>query len=341
MRIERAKLVLIFILSISFPLFFTSCQSDEVKNVPDVSKVGIDLKIIRLENAVSDLAKDTLHFKEKYEALYKKHPQILDAYTKFVLHLPDSNMLKGFVCDSFMRTVFDTTQKAFSDIKDIEKSLKKSFQFYKYYFPNKPIPTIYTGVSAFNYGVLVLNDSSIFIGLDMFLGDKYRPYYLMETPLYRIRTMNRNHLPSMIMRALADNSLQQQSIGTKMVDRILYNGKVFYLLDNFMPYTADSLKFAMPEIQLAYCKISEGQLYRFLAKQDLLYSNKQEAFRAFVNEGPFDIDRPTERPGNSASWLGYRIIQQYMNSMKLTDMKVLLAETDVQKIIGKYKAPKK
>ena len=73
-------------------------------------------------------------------------------------------------------------QKQFGDLSRLKEALNNAFRYYKYYFPDKAIPEIYTYYSNFSESVIT-DDGLIGIGLDKYLG-VITSYSIHYTKLY-------------------------------------------------------------------------------------------------------------------------------------------------------------
>ena len=128
------------------------------------------------------------------------------------------------------------------------------------------------------------------------------------------------------------------------------------MTDILLPNVADSLKFGFSAYQWEYCikSGSELTLYEYLVNEELLYSSESKKFTKYITKGPFKPN--LDLPGNSGSWLGYRMIlsfaKHHRNLLKQTNtalsareidqqvLKMVLEENDPQKFLTLYKPPK-
>ena len=210
-------------------------------------------------------------------------------------------------------------------------------KFHKYYFPDAPIPDFYAYISMFSYAAPLGSDFEG-IGLDFFLGEDCPIYPTIPNLgyMYIRRTLNQKHMASTVVEMLADD-IAGPPMGPRMLDQMIREGKKYYILDLLMPETADSIKFKMTGAQLEYLQASEVELYKFLMDQKLLFSTKASDYLKFINPGPFDKEDPVAKPGNSASWLGFKMVQEYMTKTPTVSVGDLLKIADPQVILKKYR----
>ena len=89
------------------------------------------------------------------------------------------------------------------------------------------------------------------------------------------------------------------------------------------PESEDSLRFAFSPEQMEWCTIKEKVFWEFLANKKLLFSKDYQVFKKYIEDQPFISSLERESPGRAAVWIGYRIVEEYMNkntSVKLVDL---------------------
>ena len=327
-------------LLLSLCLLGWSCSGDKDKNIPDVSAISVDLDILRFEQDL--FAIDTNNVAEGLTALEQKHPDFTNTYFTSILRIPKDRLspedytqaIGKLVALAPFRHVYDTTQQIIGDLSTVESELQSAFQFYRHYFPEEPIPTIYTFVSEYAYGAFVAPPNILAIGLDFYLGEDY-PYYNPQFfPRYIRRTMTKEHIPIRAMEALI-NDLAGNPKGDRLIDMMIHNGKKLYALDQLLPYTPDSLKLGYTAAQTEWCNNNEQQLWAHFLSEDLLYSTDYQKFRKLVDYSPHSPGMPEEAPGLTANWTGWQIVKSYMQRHPKTSLKALFALEDAQILMQK------
>ena len=73
----------------------------------------------------------------------------------------------------------------------------------------------------------------------------------------------------------------------------------------------------------------------------MLFSKKASKFRSFINYAPFAKGMPKEAPGRVAYFIGYRIVNSYMENNKI-DIRELMSLTDSRQFLqdSRYKPNK-
>src|SRR5699024_10756246 len=113
------------------------------------------------------------------------------------------------------------TMEKYKDVSKIKESLKQAFKYYHYYFPKDTIPQIYTFVSGFNYAT-VTDTNILGIGLDMYLGEDYAVYPLLNIPKYQLRTMKKEYIASNSMKGWLLTEFPKPDTVKNMLGKMIY-----------------------------------------------------------------------------------------------------------------------
>ena len=328
-----------------------SCWQGKGKNIPDVSDIKVKVDIKDFHQQLFSI--DTNDIQGGISGLQGKYPEFFDLY--FTQLLPfrsqmtlDENFyknVKGFLTDSRIQKLVDTTGIVFNDFAPIQKEFEQAFRFYKHYFPNKNIPDLYPMISEFGFGTFIFpineNKDGIGIGLDLFLGNEY-PYYRLAQnnpafSAYITRTFTKEHLVKKSFDALIDDILDLPK-GDKLLDLMIYNGKKIAILDRVLPYAPDSIKLEYTTQQTNWVKSSEQQIWAHLLKEELIYETSLRKIKKLVDQSPNSPGMPPEAPGRTANFIGWKVVEAYLKRRPETTMEELL-QTDAQKIfdLSKYK----
>ena len=340
----------VFIL-LSLLTFFASCKSEKRGDLPDVSGISpIKLKIRRFEQDLFQLDTNQIaaalpRLKAKYgEFAHIFFDQILNASSKEVAPEGEAAFVKGFITHPALHKLYDTCAVLYPELPKLTLSqLEEAMRYYKYYFPERKIPTITTFVSEYTVGNFVYGNNDLAIGLDFFLGEKY-PYlnFNPDNPnfsQYLTRSFNKEHLSVKTLLPLVNDLVGEAPPGENLLDYMIHNGKKMYLLDHLLPYAADTAKMEVSALQWKWLNENESSIWAFFLQQNLLYNADWQKIRKFVEYSPSSPGMPAEAPGRSGDWLGWQIIKAYMEQNPTTQMKDLLKLTDSQVILrqARYK----
>lgn len=320
-------------------LFFSACGTDPM-NV-DVSNVQVpDITINRLEQDVFKM--DTSNISASTKLLESKYGHFYTSFITGIINnggLRDSSYnfrMKQFISDKDMREAYENCQKIYPTTDTLKEQITEIFKHFKHYFPDKNLPKVITMMSGFNYSVVML-DSTIGIGLEMYLGSKNKFYEMLTMPKYKSMFMNKENIPSDVVRAWMANEFPYNMNKSDFLNEIVYYGKIMYLTDALLPKTSDTLKIQYTQKQLEYCKQNEFNMWSYFAAQKLLYTTDQSEIMKFTSEGPFTTAFSKDSPPRVGYWIGWQIVKQYMKNNPDVSLEQLMNETDGQKLLGKAK----
>lgn len=341
---------------------FSSCESTiiEKQYLPNTEGITAHIDLVRFDQAFFNL--DTTQLATGLQKLEETYPEFTAGYLQAFLNASTNprglQRVQGFLTHPDTRYTYDTIQQVFDSLPEVKTQLQELATHYSYYFPEQPpLTKAYTYLSDYHGDRLAVLESG-FVGLplDMALGVGYAPYTFLKMPLYDQRTCNREHLVAKAADAVAQNLMMiyGASGGSHLLDLMLYNGKVFYLSDILLPTVADSLKFGFSSHQMEYMRKGELKLYEYLSNEQLMYESETKKINKFITKGPFKPH--LDLPGNSGSWLGFKMVQSYVEDLRreykktrpsadarAIDLEILqkmLKETDPQQFLIHYKPPK-
>jgi hypothetical protein len=275
------------------------------------------------------------------ERLLGKYPLMLPLFCNEIIHdqtNPDETAVEamyGFLTAPQVRSLNDTVQKYYADLRWLEKDLNQMFRYYRYYFPEKPLPQVVTMVSEFATDAFTAGDSLCGIGLDLFLGEGFPGYDPDIFPYYMRRQFKREYIAVRLAKALAQNCTDVPP-GPRLIDQMLRNGKQLYITDLLLPKVADSLKMGYTRAQMEGCYFNEGEAWSLLLKEKLLYSTDYAKYRKLVEPSPSAAPvLPQEAPGEIGNWLGWQIVKAYMKRNPQTSLQQLIHMTDAQAFLEK------
>lgn len=325
-------------------IFLSNCGSDSSQNAPDVSDIKLDIKISRFDQDL--FALDTGNLEAGMQQLAQKYPEMLPLFAVNIIHdmtNPDETpvqAVRGFLSAPEVRHLYDTVQQVYGDLRWLERDLTQMFKYYKYYFPEKPVPEVTAIISEFATDAFTAGDSLCGIGLDMFLGENYPAYFSNENtaPAYIRRQFQKDYITVRLAKAIAQN-LADAPPGERLLDQMLHNGKMLYIVDCLLPAIPDSLKMGYTREQMEGSYANEQGVWARLLEQNLLYSTDARKLRKLVSPSPNAPVVFQEAPGEIGNWIGWQIVEAYMKRYPNTTMQELLNFSDAQKFLelSKYK----
>lgn len=321
-----------------------ACQRDQDNNAPDVSDIELQVDIRRFEQDLFGI--DTNQIAQQLAQVEQNYPAFSQIYFEHILGSKDERIapnghlayVSGFLKHPGIRKLYDTCMVVYPELDDLEKEFTQAFKYFKYYFPDKPTPDLTTFISEYSMGAFIYEETSLAVGLDLFLGSDYP--YLQYNPTnpafsdYLARTFNKEHLVAKTLHPLIEDILGEPT-GNRLLDLMIYYGKKHYLLDQLLPSTPDSVKFEVSQQQIEWLKENELEMWSFFLQEDLLYSSNLKEIRKYFDYSPNSPGMPPEAPGRTANWIGWEIVQKYMERYPETTMQELVDFKDAQQFLEK------
>jgi hypothetical protein len=314
-------------------LLLLSC--DGGKKIPDVSGVKVDLQVKRFDQDffridTTDMYNGLVRIRNTYPNFYGVfmnsvlgiQPVTVTGPAGTELEATPRRELSAFL--SSYRPIYDSVQAVFGDIGWLQRDLTDGFRFVKHYFPDYKVPPVYTVIGPINalanmggtYTPNFLGPDFIGIGMQFYLGRNYSLYgndrFIAEVaPRYRSARFSKEYIVPEVMQLVADDIYPNKTAGLTLVEQMVERGKQWFLLDHFLPRTADSLKTGYTGKQVEWVEENEGAVWAYLVKNENLYSIDPETIQAYLGEGPNTRGLPELSPGNIGQWVGWRIVAAY------------------------------
>lgn len=331
------KLLLILFLS---AIFLNSCTDNKFE--ADISDIKLnDLKIKRFDLDLFNYNADSSVYYIDYYS--KNYGEFYNLINFKVLQFGDptakrySGELEMFVKYWKLQEIDKIIQKEFGSLTDIEDEITEAFKHYKYYFPDKNIPEIYTFYSAFGLSVIT-SDSILAFATDKYLGSKYSQLYEKAAwSAYQQRRMTREMIvvDAMAAQAVADFPYVQDK--ANLLENMIYEGKLQYYLNCMLPQKHDTLKWRYTKKQLKWAVNNEKNIWNYMAENKLLFSTDKIEIKKFVGDAPFTNPFSNKSAPRAGTFIGYRIVESYMDNNPKVSLSELMNEKDSRLILSKSK----
>ncbi|MBN1925607.1 MAG: hypothetical protein JW798_07225 [Prolixibacteraceae bacterium] len=325
------NLILFFALAI----IFFGCKKDRLKI--DVSGIEANLNITRLEKLLFE--RDTVKFRENLLLIESEHRDFFDIYTAYVLKIGTVDSawfyqdLNHFLTDTVFSRVADSVLFLFNDFEELQKMITNGFRHYKYYFPDKPVPDVYTCITGFNESVFTTGDA-VGIGLDKYMGDNCIFYSYLGIPRYKAQKMYPQKMVPDIFFSLFMAEFPKNEKTDNLLSEMVYQGKALYFVEAMCPSIPDSVLLGYTQNQTKWCSQNEEAMWTFLAEHKLLYNSDRLIVQKFTGDAPFTVSFSNESPGRAGSWIGWRIIHSFMERNNDVSLKEMIENYNAQQILS-------
>ncbi len=322
--------------------FFPSCKNHK----PDISNIKVDLKVERFEQDLFSL--DTLNRETSIQQLRNKYGDFFSFYfndysRQWRIQSDSSRAWQDsvfyYIKDRTLQALNDSVQKKFSNLSGINNDLTTAFRYYKYYFPRASVPSVVTLINGPSHGAFTYGDTLLCIALDDYMDPQFSYYKFEDVPQYLIRRFKPEYIVPNCMQVTISHQFPFDPSGKKLLDAMIYNGKILYLRGKLMPDRDDSVTTGFAERDLKWCNENEKEIWKFFITKNLLYSQDPLEYLKYVNEGPTTSGMPPESPGNVGSWVGWKIVSAYMHKHPEVSLQQLMSKSNAQDILAgsKYK----
>jgi len=241
-----------------------------------------------------------------------------------------------------IEAAIDTTSGAPESLAQHEERLTAAMQRFHHFFLEAPVPQVVWMNSGFNYAVYP-TESYLGVGLEWFLGSDHPIVGTLAPHLFPQYMRNRMQPERVTPTALRGWLLVHFSDPwyrtDRCVDELLYWGKVMFILEQCLPDTPPHLLFDWTAEDMLWAKEHERDVWLELQPQDVLFSSDRTEFGRWFAEGPFTRygGIPQESPDRLGAYMGWRMVQDFMQQHPDLSFDDLMAITDYQGIVKAYR----
>ncbi len=202
-------------------------------------------------------------------------------------------------------------------------------QFVKYYFPGYKAPNkIITFIGPFDGYSDIITADAFAVGLQLHMGSNFS-FYKSDIshdifPEYISQRFTPEYIVVNCIKNIIDDMYPDKSIGKALIEQMVEKGKRLYLLDKFLPATAEYLKIGYTEGQLKDSYTNEAVIWDFFLNNDLLNNADQNIVKNYIGESPKTQELGEGSPGNIAAFSGWQIVKKYMDKNSKTTLPDLM-----------------
>lgn len=330
------KSIVLALIIASISIILLSCETDNNQ----VPHSDIKLKIERLDQHI---------FNQSVEEVSSTYPDFAEIYFQNIVNIKNDSdslnetQLNQFKSDEFITELKHKTDSIYPQLDELESQLAASIDLFQQATGDSNIPNFYSFIGGLSYQNFLFDDNGsdgIGIGLDMFLGDAF-PYEQLsvQNPAfskYISRTFNKEHINKKVIETMIDDKIGQAK-GNRMLDYMIHNGKKSYLLNQFIPFAHDSIIMEYTGDQLQWCEENQSQIWSYFLREELFYETDYKKINKLINASPGSPGMPDEAPGQTANFIGWKIVTEFMKRNPDVSITDLMSLQDYQKILDKSK----
>lgn len=313
------------LLILVFAIIACACSKKEY-NTDNINIKRYDQAIFKLNQ--NNLAEDLKNLESKY-------PLFLSG-----MNLKDSSniiRISNFINDPIIKESADKINEVFNDTLLLKENLAYMYAKTKEIFPNFNNPTLYTYISYFDFANRIIYlDTAISVALDMYLPNFEKHYTSVGLPMYLSKRASLDLFYVELARSIAINNIAYNKERVNLLEEIVYQGKIMYVLENILPKEIDKpAMFSYNKEQYQWCKKNEGYLWLYILKNQYLYETELNKIKGFINDGPYNPLLGQDSPPRTAQYIGYKMVQKYME--KTNKKPYELFSEEAQEVLNKSK----
>ena len=323
------------IISILCILALTGCHKGRTYFPKDIEPQQVEM--VRFDQSIQNVHEASVA--QDIRVLYDEYPEFMTLWVEDILGIPSADTayleqaLPQFLNDTLygFKQTNAREQELFADVSELEKSLSKAFSRILWLYPETECPDLYLFVSGFQTPIY-FGDEIIGIGGDMYLGSDYE-YYNRVVYEYQKQTMRKECIPVDVVSAYLFRTIPYTSTKSRLLDQMMYRGKVMYLTAQIFDQMPAYEVMGWTKEQWKWCEKNERAIWHLVMDKRDLFKTESLILTGYLNDGPFTSEISQDAPGRLGIWLGWRIVESYMEHNENVTLQELMAEGDAQKIL--------
>jgi len=320
----------IFILTLSC-IFSFGCSGKKVygQEIPDFKIIRFDTKLF---NYLS---------KNESDSVLKADTGFLNVFGEKVISIGRSDStgfferLRKYFSEPTLMQLYKDQQEKFSNIDSLTDEVGYGLDMFLKAFPNTKRPQVYMHVSGLNQNVIV-TDEVLSLSADKYLGADY-PLYQQFFYDYQRQLMTPDRMAPDYLLGFMMANLPFKGQDDVLLDRILYEGKLRYILSHLLPNRQPWEQVGYTEAQYTWCSNNQKQIWKTILENQHLFTGNYLTTSQYLKDAPHTSFLPVESPGRVGIWLGFQIINAYMKQNPETGFQELMDLTDYQDLLKRSK----
>ena len=327
------------ILFIALNLVILFCCSSDKLNV-NIEKITIKTKFINLDSTFLN-CKDVALIKHHHS--YKKIiPDIYSYQLQYCLQIGEisdtafCNSISQFENDKAISKIEQRIQEKFNHLEIHKLKIIEGLKHLKYHFPNGKIPNYVVFMNSLFQSNSFCTENEIGIGLERYLGENTdvikqlpsEPFYDWIKKSMDIKYLERDALCSWIMTHYVEEK------EGNLAENIVRWGKILYLTEAALPKIDKNIIVRYSKSEFDWASKNELMFWKYLVKEKLLFKINEINNTNLLKEAPFTIGLPSNSPDRMGQFLGWKMVQNYMNKNNISLEKLL--EIPYNSILQEY-----
>lgn len=299
---------------------------------------GKTVSIKRFDNALMDFLTKDPNLRSSDTTLYLHYPNFYELYTTHIIPIKKQENISGtndelirFFSDPTLFYLYKDALLKYSEVSEIERELSSAFSFLSANLPGIPIPDIYFHISGFNQNVIA-GENILSLSIDKYLGEDYPLYQDIFYDYQRV-TMSEKFAAFDLVTGFLLSEFPYISSEEVFLNKILYWGKIKYILSKAFPEKDKFFIMNYSAEQWNWCSKNEKSIWKQIVGKKYLYSNDRLLIAKFTEPAPYTAALGENSPPMVGVWIGWQIINSYMDKHPNVSIMELLKNDDYVKIL--------
>lgn len=317
----------------------SSCDNNKFD--VDVSTDKVEVEWLHLETDITGLATKP-NFKAYNDSLLAVYGSFYRMYAGRVMNFGNvtapsyEGEVMRFLMHKDIHQLFMKVDSNFHEVTEQQSQITDAFSYYHHYFPNKEIPIIVSMVTGISNNIVV-TDSVLGVGLDMYMGDSNEVYELAGIPEYIRKKASKEYMAYDMMRGWVLSEFEPSEKKDDLLSQIINYGKSIYLMEALFPFSESHYMIGFTAKEEQWCADNEVNIWSKMIESEVLYSTDMRVLRGYTGQGPFSPGFPKESPAQIGYWVGWQIVRRYMDTNPNTTLEELMKIEDAQLLLRKSK----
>ena len=296
---------IVFVLSCVSIVSLTSCGTRTEEARPAES-----MRVIRMDEAVAQYRMRDTVYRDSVRSVYAKPLAFLFSVTGRG-EVSDSSLYE-YSCSRPVDVFTHLVDSLLPDIGAVEPVLGEVNARIRRLLPKAGIGALYAIVSPYNQSIFT-TDSIMLVGLNHYLGADFEGYKYFE-PYQRVNKRIDQLQYDVAEAAVGSAYPMSTDADATVLSHLLYQGALIEAKMQLVPDAdlADALGYTAE--QLEWMDANEAQAWDALITRNLLYSQSVTDAGRLILPSPSTTILHPDSPGRAGRYIGYRIVQAYLDS---------------------------
>jgi hypothetical protein len=307
----------------SILLFATACSHDPFD--VDTEGVSVPLKHTNLDSLIGRA--DSTQVVAVLMEQRARTPDIVDyqlGYCFKVGSVMDPAMVRNleiYRSNGYIKRLEKRISEKFPKLSERTQKMTDAFVKLKAHLPKAKFPREIVYINSSFQSSAFCTENEIAIGLERYLGAKTD--VIAELPTQDFfpwikEKMDPQYLERDAVAAWILTHLVDEKEGVNNIEAMIRWGKIIYLTEAAFPDMPKHWIMRYKESEYNWAIENERAFWDYLVDQKLLFQTNERTQANLLNDGPFTTGLPEKGPDRLGQFLGWRIMQSYMEQYDVT-----------------------